>query len=58
MPAGALVVLHSDGLTERWTLDDYPGIATHAPVIIAATLLRDAARRRDDAAVLVARAAS
>jgi hypothetical protein len=53
---GALVVLHSDGLTEKWDLGDYPGLADHAPVVIAATLLRDAARRRDDAAVLVARA--
>ena len=51
LPAEALVVLHSDGLTDRWTLDDYPGLAGHAPVVIAATLLRDAGRRRDDAAV-------
>ncbi|HEY1485864.1 MAG TPA: ATP-binding protein [Micromonosporaceae bacterium] len=57
LPEGALVVLHSDGLTERWTLDDYPGLTSHAPVVIAAILLRDAARRRDDASVLVARAA-
>jgi anti-sigma regulatory factor (Ser/Thr protein kinase) len=56
MPADALVVLHSDGLTDRWTLANYPGISTHTPVVIAATLLRDAGRRRDDAAVLVARA--
>jgi anti-sigma regulatory factor (Ser/Thr protein kinase) len=55
LPAGSLVVMHSDGLTERWTLDDYPGLAGHTPIVIAATLLRDAGRRRDDAAVLVAR---
>lgn len=53
----ALVILHSDGLTDRWTLADYPGLATHSPVLIAATLMRDAAKRRDDAAVLVAEAA-
>lgn len=51
----ALVILHSDGLTERWDLAQYPGLYEHAPVIIAGTLLRDAAKRRDDAAVLVAR---
>jgi anti-sigma regulatory factor (Ser/Thr protein kinase) len=55
LPAGSLVVMHSDGLTDRWTLDDYPGLAEHTPIVIAATLLRDAGKRRDDAAVLVAR---
>jgi anti-sigma regulatory factor (Ser/Thr protein kinase) len=56
MPDDALVILHSDGLTDRWNLADYPGLRRHTPLVIAATLLRDAARRRDDAAVLVARA--
>jgi hypothetical protein len=56
LSAGTVVVLHSDGLTDRWDLPSYPGLVTHVPIVIAATLLRDAARRRDDAAVLVARA--
>ena len=56
LPAKALVVLHSDGLTDRWNLGAYPGLVTQAPVVVAATLLRDAAKRRDDASVLVARA--
>jgi anti-sigma regulatory factor (Ser/Thr protein kinase) len=56
MPEGSVVVLHSDGLTDRWDLATYPGLVGHSPLVIAATLLRDAARRRDDAAVLVARA--
>ena len=55
LPPDATVVLHSDGLTERWDLADYPGLAGHAPVLIAATLLRDAGVRRDDASVVVAR---
>jgi len=55
LPPGSLIVLHSDGLTERWSLDDYPGLSGRAPIVIAATLLRDAGKRRDDAAVLVAR---
>jgi hypothetical protein len=57
-PAGpaSLVILHSDGMHDRWTLADYPGLAGHSPVVVAATLLRDAAKRRDDAAVLVASA--
>jgi anti-sigma regulatory factor (Ser/Thr protein kinase) len=56
MPDDGLVILHSDGLTDRWNLADYPGLRDHTPLVIAATLLRDAAKRRDDAAVLVARA--
>jgi hypothetical protein len=48
-------VLHSDGLTDKWDLGQYPGLTEHTPVVIAGTLLRDAARRHDDAAILVAR---
>ena len=50
-----LVVLHSDGVSDRWRLTDYPGLATRTPLVIAVTLLRDAGARRDDAGVLVAR---
>jgi anti-sigma regulatory factor (Ser/Thr protein kinase) len=56
LSADAIVVLHSDGLTDRWSLVTYPGLVTQAPVVVAATLLRDAGKRRDDASVLVARA--
>ncbi|QFZ18263.1 ATP-binding SpoIIE family protein phosphatase [Saccharothrix syringae] len=52
LPGGAVVVLHSDGLTERWTPQDVP--VTRPPLVIAAALLRDAGVRRDDAGVLVA----
>ncbi len=54
--AGDLLIMHSDGLTDRWDLAPYPGLSERAPVLIAATLLRDHAKRRDDACVLVARA--
>lgn len=54
LPADGLVVLHSDGVTERWSLDDYPGLWRSSPIVVAATLLRDAGVRRDDASVLVA----
>jgi anti-sigma regulatory factor (Ser/Thr protein kinase) len=55
---GDLVVMHSDGVTDKWRLTDYPGLAAHTPLVIAATLLRDAGVRRDDATVLVARVPS
>jgi len=49
----AWVVMHSDGLTDKWDLDVYPGLQRCSPLVVAATLLRDAAVRRDDASVLV-----
>lgn len=56
LPPGAVVVLHSDGVVDRWNLRDYPGLLGRAPQLIAATLLRDAGIRRDDACVVAARA--
>jgi anti-sigma regulatory factor (Ser/Thr protein kinase) len=53
LPRDALVVLHTDGLRDQWSLDAYPGLTTRDPLVIAATLLRDFGVRRDDAAVLV-----
>ncbi|HWS38363.1 MAG TPA: SpoIIE family protein phosphatase [Actinoplanes sp.] len=52
---GATVLMHSDGVVDRWTARDYPGLLSHAPEVIAATVLRDAGTRRDDAGVLVAK---
>jgi anti-sigma regulatory factor (Ser/Thr protein kinase) len=54
-PPGAMLLMHSDGVVDRWRVDDYPGLLTHSPQVIAATVLRDAGTRRDDAGVLVAR---
>jgi anti-sigma regulatory factor (Ser/Thr protein kinase) len=54
-PAGALCILHSDGIQTQWDLDKYPGLAGRSPVLIAAVLMRDFIRGRDDAMVLVVR---
>jgi len=53
--SGALLIMHSDGIKTRWSLDDYPGLALRHPAIIAATLARDFSRGSDDMTVLVAR---
>jgi anti-sigma regulatory factor (Ser/Thr protein kinase) len=55
-PAGAILVMHSDGLTTNWKLDPYPGLLSQAPIVIAAVLYRDFKRGRDDVSVVVARA--
>ena len=46
--AGALLILHSDGLATHWSLDCYPGLARRDPSLIAGVLFRDFARGRDD----------
>ncbi len=52
----SVLVMHSDGLTDKWDLD-LPGLLTRGPEVIAGYLMRDAATRHDDASVLVARLA-
>jgi anti-sigma regulatory factor (Ser/Thr protein kinase) len=56
LPKHALVVLHSDGLTPKWNLDAYPGLRARDPHLVAATLIRDAGVRHDDASIMVAKA--
>ena len=56
--ADGVLVMHSDGLSGRWTLDPYPGLRQRDPTLIAAILYRDYSRSRDDATVLVAREAA
>ena len=49
------VILHSDGVSSRWRMPDYPGLAACHPSLIAAVLFRDFRRGRDDATVVVMR---
>ncbi|MCT9931053.1 SpoIIE family protein phosphatase [Planotetraspora sp. A-T 1434] len=58
LPPGALIVMHSDGVRDRWELNAYPGLRARGPLVIAATLLRDMGVPRDDAGILVAKPAS
>jgi anti-sigma regulatory factor (Ser/Thr protein kinase) len=53
----ATVILHSDGLSAKWDLDAYPGLAASHPSLIAGVLFRDYRRGRDDASIVVMRAA-
>jgi anti-sigma regulatory factor (Ser/Thr protein kinase) len=52
-PADGLLILHSDGIGTRWRLDDYPGLVTRHPALIAGVLYRDFGRGRDDATSVV-----
>ena len=52
-----LVILHSDGLSARWEMDAYPGLAAGHPSLVAGLLFRHHRRDRDDATVVAMRAA-
>jgi hypothetical protein len=52
-PPGAAIILHSDGLSNRWDPETLPGLNTRDPLVVAAALLAEAGTRRDDAGVLV-----
>ena len=51
-PTGGVLVMHSDGITGRWRMDNYPGLLRHHPQLLAAALYRDALRGRDDSTIV------
>ncbi|MFE3997077.1 SpoIIE family protein phosphatase [Streptomyces goshikiensis] len=55
LPPGGALVMHSDGLSDRWKPGDLTSLLHHPPALIAAALMRQAATRRDDASVIVAK---
>jgi anti-sigma regulatory factor (Ser/Thr protein kinase) len=52
------LIMHSDGLQTRWDLSTYAGLLARHPAVIGAALFRDYRRQRDDASVVVAKAAA
>ena len=52
----SVVILHSDGLSARWELAGYPGLAASHPSLIAGVLFRDHRRGYDDATIVAMRA--
>jgi anti-sigma regulatory factor (Ser/Thr protein kinase) len=50
---GEHVVMHSDGMSARWSLNAYPGLFMRHAAVIAGVLYRDYARPRDDVTVVV-----
>jgi len=50
---GALLIMHSDGISARWELKQRPELLARHPAIVAAALYRDHGRARDDATVVV-----
>lgn len=50
-----LVILHSDGVTTHWKLDDFPGLTSRSAGLIAGMMYKHFTRGRDDATIVVAR---
>ncbi len=51
-PCPGLLVMHSDGLSARWSMNDYPGLPDRHPALISAVLFRDHRRLNDDTVVV------
>jgi hypothetical protein len=54
-PESGLLIMHSDGIRSRWTLNDYPGLSMRHPAVISGVLSRECRRGRDDVTVVVVR---
>ena len=50
---GALLIMHSDGVSARWDLRQRPELMAAHPALIAGALYRDHGRDRDDVTVVV-----
>jgi anti-sigma regulatory factor (Ser/Thr protein kinase) len=53
---GNILILHSDGLKNRWDFLKYPELMRHDPTLIAAVLYNEHTRTTDDTLVVVVRA--
>ena len=52
---GDLVVLYTDGVSDRFTSDDYPGLCRHSPDEVAGNIVQRFGKDHDDAACIAVR---
>ena len=52
---GDLLVLYTDGVSDRFTSDDYPGLLHHAPQEVASNIVQRFGKNHDDAACIAVR---
>ncbi|MEU6484475.1 ATP-binding SpoIIE family protein phosphatase [Streptomyces sp. NPDC046887] len=53
---GSVLVMHTDGLSDRWSPQTFPGLFARRSTVISAQILREAGGRRDDIGILVVKA--
>lgn len=49
------LVMSSDGIRTRWDLSQFPAILRYDPILLAAVIYKDSARKNDDMSILIAR---
>lgn len=55
LPKVSTIVMATDGISERWEADNYPGLIGMHPQLFCATVMRDFSRPNDDATILCGR---
>jgi serine phosphatase RsbU (regulator of sigma subunit) len=55
LETGDLIVLYTDGVSDRFTSDDYPGVLLHAPKEVASNIVQRFGKNHDDAACIAVR---
>jgi serine phosphatase RsbU (regulator of sigma subunit) len=55
LESGDVVVLYTDGVSDRFTSDDYPGVMRHAPKEVANNIVQRFGKDYDDAACIAVR---
>ena len=50
---GSILLVHSDGISEKWQLSAYPGLSQENPQVICERIYRDFRRGNDDATLVV-----
>jgi hypothetical protein len=51
-PSEGVLIMHSDGISKQWNVENYPGLLARHPAVIGAVLYRDFGKRHDDATVV------
>jgi anti-sigma regulatory factor (Ser/Thr protein kinase) len=55
LPRVATMIMATDGISERWDVENYPGLLGLHPQLFCATVMRDFSRPNDDATILCGR---
>ena len=55
LPKVSTMMMATDGISERWDADNYPGLMGLHPQLLCATVMRNFSRSNDDATILCGR---
>ena len=55
LPKVATLIMSTDGISERWDVESYPGLLGLHPQLLCAVVMRDYSRSNDDATILCGR---